>query len=80
MNSLLVWPVALPLVAALRALLWPRRARWIGVAASVATLVAVVLLTWRVAAEGPLIHALGGWEPGLGIALRADAAGRILCC
>lgn len=73
MNSLLVWPVALPLVGALTAFLWPRRSASIGVAASVATLVAVILVTWRVAADGPLVHSLGGWEPGLGIALRADS-------
>jgi formate hydrogenlyase subunit 3/multisubunit Na+/H+ antiporter MnhD subunit len=72
-NSLLIWPVALPLAASLVALLWPRRSGWIGITASFATLVAVALLIWRVTAEGPLIHTLGGWEPGLGIALRADA-------
>ncbi len=73
MNSLLIWPVALPLSAALAALLWPRRSALTGVAAGAATLAAAVLLTWRVAAEGPLTQTLGGWEPGLGIALRADA-------
>jgi len=73
MNSLLVWPVALPLAASLAALLWPRRCDGIGLVAAVATLAAALLLLWRVVAEGPLTHALGGWEPGLGIALRADA-------
>lgn len=73
MNSLLIWPVAVPLAAALAALLSPRRAALVGIAAGVATLAVVTFLTWRIAEEGPLIHALGGWEPGLGIALRADA-------
>ena len=73
MNSELVWTVALPLVGALATLLWPRRSVMIGVAASVAMLVVVVFVTWRVAGDGPLVHTLGGWEPGLGIALRADA-------
>ena len=72
MNSLLIWPVALPLAAALAALVWPRRSAWIGVAAGLATLLTVALLLRLVAAEGTLIHALGGWAPGLGIALRAD--------
>jgi len=62
----------LPLGASLAALLWPRRCGWIGVSASSATLVAVGLLVWEVAAKGPLTHTLGGWETGLGIALRAD--------
>jgi formate hydrogenlyase subunit 3/multisubunit Na+/H+ antiporter MnhD subunit len=72
-DSLLVWPVALPLAGSLGALLWPRRSGWIGVTAGFATLLVVGLLLGRVAAEGPLRHALGGWETGLGIALRADA-------
>jgi multicomponent Na+:H+ antiporter subunit D len=72
-NSLLIWPLALPLAGSLAALAWPRRSNWIGVAAGVATLAAAVLLVQRVVIEGTLTHALGGWEPGLGIALRADA-------
>lgn len=55
------------------ALLWPRRAARVGLATSAAILVAVALITGRVAADGPLSLASGGWEPGLGIALRADA-------
>ena len=73
MNSLLIWPIAIPLAAALGALLWPRHGGRFGVAAAIATLVATGWLLWRVVTEGPLTHALGGWEPGLGIALRADA-------
>ena len=73
MNSLLVWPVALPLGGALAALVWRRRAADVGLVAGAANLAAVVLLTWHVATDGPLTHALGGWAPGLGIMLRADA-------
>jgi len=73
MNSLPVWPIMLPLGAALLAVIWPRRSAWIGIAASLATLTAVGLLMAQVASRGTLVHALGGWEPGLGIALRADA-------
>ncbi|MES9862947.1 MAG: proton-conducting transporter membrane subunit [Candidatus Thiodiazotropha sp. LLP2] len=72
MNNLLVWPVVLPLLGALLALLWPRRSTWIGVAGSGLSLLAVLLLTMRVAEDGVLELALGGWSPGLGIALRAD--------
>lgn len=73
MSSLLAWPVALPLAGALAALLWPHRAARIGVMTSAATLVAVSMVLWRIATGGPIELALGGWEPGLGIALRADA-------
>jgi multicomponent Na+:H+ antiporter subunit D len=72
-NSLPVWPIILPLSAALLAVVWPRRGAWIGLTASIATLLVTLMLVWQVASQGPLIHALGGWEPGLGIALRADA-------
>ena len=73
MHRLLVWPVVLPLAGALVALLWPRQARPIGLGAVAASLAAVSILVWQVAESGALQHALGGWETGLGIALRADA-------
>ena len=73
MSSLPVWPIMLPLAAALLAVLWPRRSAWIGVGAGLGTLAVVGLLLAQVASEGTLVHALGGWDPGLGIALRADA-------
>jgi len=71
-NSLPVWPVIIPLSGALLAVLWPKRSAWIGVFATLSTLLASGLLVWQVARQGQLIHALGGWDPGLGIALRAD--------
>jgi len=39
---------------------------------TLSTLLATGLLLWQVAHQGRQIHALGGWDPGLGIALRAD--------
>ncbi|MES9850641.1 MAG: proton-conducting transporter membrane subunit [Candidatus Thiodiazotropha sp. L084R] len=72
MNNLLIWPVAVPLLCALLALLWPNRSTWIGVVGSGLSLLVVLLLSMRVAENGVMALALGGWSPGLGIALRAD--------
>ncbi|MCU7941173.1 MAG: oxidoreductase [Candidatus Thiodiazotropha sp. (ex Cardiolucina cf. quadrata)] len=72
MNNLLIWPVALPLLSALLALLWPRRSTWIGVAGAGLSLSAVLLVSRQVVESGPIELALGGWTPGLGIALRSD--------
>lgn len=72
MNSLLIWPIAVPLAASLLALLWPGRSEWFGILASLLALVTAVLIVARVSDLGVLEHALGGWAPGLGIALRAD--------
>lgn len=72
MNSLPVWLVMLPLAAALLAVVMPTRSAWIGIVAGIATFLLAILTAWQVAANGTLVHALGGWEPGLGIALRAD--------
>lgn len=71
MNSLLVWPVTIPLLTAAATLVWPRRASALGLAGLLATLVASVPVVVR-SSEETLILALGGWAPGLGIALRAD--------
>ena len=73
MNNLLIWPIVLPLLATLAVVVWPRRSDLIGLAASLAVLLAVVLVLQRISNEGTLLLALGGWAPGLGIALRADA-------
>ncbi|MGB5452846.1 MAG: proton-conducting transporter membrane subunit [Sedimenticolaceae bacterium] len=72
MNSLPVWMVVLPLAAALLAVVMPARSAWIGVLAGIATFLVAIGMAWQVAESGTLIHALGGWDPGLGIALRAD--------
>ncbi|MEW8212165.1 MAG: oxidoreductase, partial [Candidatus Thiodiazotropha taylori] len=72
MNNLLIWPVAAPLLSALLALLWPRRSSWIGVLGTALSLLAVVLVSRQVIESGAIELALGGWSPGLGIALRAD--------
>ena len=60
------------MLASLMALLLPSRVNLIGVVATLRSLVAVPVLTWQVATTGAVDLALGGWTPGLGIALRAD--------
>jgi formate hydrogenlyase subunit 3/multisubunit Na+/H+ antiporter MnhD subunit len=77
-SNLVVWPVALPLAATLAVVVWPRRGGRIGVVTAAVTLAAVCVLGARVAGEGPMRLALGGWEPGLGISLRADALSVVL--
>ncbi|MCB1801365.1 MAG: oxidoreductase [Gammaproteobacteria bacterium] len=72
MNSLLIWPVALPLIGSMVALVWPRRSGLVATVAMLATLAASLAVVRGVAEHGVLQHALGGWQPGLGIALRAD--------
>ncbi len=78
MANLLIWPVALPLAGALIAMLWTRRAGWVGVTTGFATVVASIAVLLEVTEKGTLVLALGGWEPGLGIALRADALAGVL--
>lgn len=71
-TDILLWPVAIPLLASLLALVCPRRVNLIGICGAIASLVAVAGLAWQVATQGAMTLALGGWAPGLGIALRAD--------
>ncbi len=68
----LVWIIALPLAGALLCVTVPARASVIGVVSALATVTAAAALLWLVATEGTVRYALGGWTPGLGIALQAD--------
>jgi multicomponent Na+:H+ antiporter subunit D len=52
-----------------------RSARWVGVAALAATLVALVTVTAQVLATGPITMTTGNWPVGVGITVRADALG-----
>lgn len=66
------WIVIVPLAGALLAGLWPRGGRWValGVALlSLGTTLGGALQVWW---QGATIHALGGWEAPLGIALVLD--------
>lgn len=78
MTELLIWPVALPLLASLFTLAFPRRANILGGLASVGVLISVAWLVQAVMANGMMSVALGGWQPGLGIALRVDGLSAVL--
>ena len=78
MNNVIVWVIMLPLLASLATLVWPRQGQWLTLLATLVTLIGSVLLLWQVYQTGPVSHYLGGWQPGLGIALRADAMSALL--
>ncbi len=70
-TDALIWVIALPLAGALVAVVIPRGGL-VGVATGAATAAAALALLTGVAGSGPVDHHLGGWAPGLGIALHAD--------
>lgn len=72
MTDLPIWVIALPLAGALLTLVWPGRGHLLGSLTALATSALALALLAGVAREGPARHALGGWTPGLGIALHAD--------
>jgi multicomponent Na+:H+ antiporter subunit D len=73
MNTWIVWPIIVPLTAAILAfLVGQRAARGITLLAALIILWALVGLTLQVWQDGPQQHALGGWSTPLGIALSAD--------
>ncbi|MDJ0807543.1 MAG: proton-conducting transporter membrane subunit [Gammaproteobacteria bacterium] len=78
MTDSLVWSIALPLSGAILSVLLPRAANGIGLASVLGSLAAALAVIWTVADQGPLTYAIGGWTPGLGIALRADGLSALL--
>jgi len=78
MTDALVWMIAIPLAAALATLLLPRVATAVVILGGVATTLVAGGLLYTVASQGPLDYAIGGWAPGLGIALRADGLSAVL--
>jgi formate hydrogenlyase subunit 3/multisubunit Na+/H+ antiporter MnhD subunit len=82
MSDLLIWPVAIPVIASLLTLLSGRWGNAIGILASIGTLTVAAIVAAEVFRNGALTLALGGWAPGLGIALRGDAlsAALLLMC
>lgn len=77
-SEALVLTIALPLAGALVAVGWPRRAQTSGLVTALATALVAALTLREVIDAGEIVHALGGWQPGLGIALRADALSAVL--
>jgi formate hydrogenlyase subunit 3/multisubunit Na+/H+ antiporter MnhD subunit len=71
MNAMLV-ALAAPLLAALLAVVWPRRAARFGLLAVAVVGTAVPLLGAELLAQGRVGFVVGGWEVPLGIALAAD--------
>lgn len=70
--NLLIWPIALPLIGSLLALAWPRGGDRIALGSMLASVVAAAWIAVQISEHGVRELALGGWQPGLGIALRAD--------
>ena len=78
MADTLVWLAALPLIGAVATLLLPRQGNAIANASAVATAVTAGILVHAVSGQGSLHYAIGGWQAGLGIALRADGLSALL--
>jgi multicomponent Na+:H+ antiporter subunit D len=68
----MVWAIALPLIGAMLAFVFPRRAAVFGLAGSLLTALAALAVLLQVAIGGPRELAVGGWAPPLGIRLVAD--------
>lgn len=78
MTDSLVWSLALPLLGALLSVVLPGWAGRIGVLSVLASLGAAASLLWQISDQGSISYAIGGWIPGLGIALRADGLSALL--
>jgi formate hydrogenlyase subunit 3/multisubunit Na+/H+ antiporter MnhD subunit len=74
----LIAVVVIPLLGAVAALLLPRRATLVAVAAVVGSTAAAIAVLYAVVSRGPQEYFIGGWEDGLGIALRADSLSGLL--
>lgn len=73
MDTLLVWPIVLPLAGAVATFLVGRRgAVLLALLAALGLVMAVAGLAWQVWQYGPQRHAVGGWSAPLGIELYAD--------
>ncbi|MEY6433766.1 proton-conducting transporter membrane subunit [Thioalkalicoccus limnaeus] len=72
MIDTLALAVALPLLGAIGATLWPRRSLPLSLVAGLATTAAALALTVEVALDGVQRSDFGGWGAPLGIALQAD--------
>lgn len=73
MSNIVVWLVMLPLAASLIAFLFARYSMSIGLLTGIGQTILAGLLLQHVNQFGEIVLALGGWESGLAITLRADS-------
>ena len=78
MNDSLIWAIALPLLGTLLTVVFSRWAQVTGLATVALTLAAAIAVMGLVSTSGSFSYAIGGWRPGLGIALRADGLSALL--
>lgn len=78
MNNAIIWVIVIPLLGSLISIIWSRYASIIAIISNLLALAASVIIVAQVYESGPVIHALGSWQSGLGINLRADALSSIL--
>ena len=75
----LPWLIVLPLAwAAVAFLLGPGRGAWLVIAGLAGQLVLAVLLAAQLLDTGARVHAVGGWDVPLGIALAADGLSAVM--
>ena len=78
MNDAIIWVIAIPLLGSLISIIWSRYASMIAIISNLLALAASIIIVAQVYQSGPVNHALGSWQSGLGISLRADALSSIL--
>ncbi len=78
MNDAIIWVIIIPLLGSLISIIWSRYASIVAIISNLLALAASVIIVAQVYQSGPVNHALGSWQSGLGINLRADALSSIL--
>ncbi len=78
MIDSLIGVITLPLVGAVLTVALPQLASIIGVVSALTTVAAATIVLWLVATAGSISYAIGGWSPGLAIALQADGLSALL--
>ena len=78
MNDVIIWVIVIPLLGSLISIIWSRYASIVAIISNLLALAASIIIVAQVYQYGPFNHALGSWQSGLGISLRADALSSIL--
>jgi multicomponent Na+:H+ antiporter subunit D len=78
MNDAIIWVIVIPLLGSLISIIWSRYAGIIAIISNLMALAASIIIVAQVYQSGAFNHALGSWQSGLGISLRADALSSIL--